>query len=243
MFAVFRLFYHSGVGRSQSSIQEERDMKRSAGFFVMLIGSSVLFFQGCATEKKMLWNERDFSGWEFVLEADSIPARDVWSVKDGVILCKGVPNGYMRTKESYSDFRLHLEWRWPEKGYNSGVFLRIQQPDRVWPNCIECQLYSGEAGDFVLIGRNRLTVHDSTFSIEDKWQVIRGKRPGAENAVGEWNSYDIEARGGRVSCRVNGVLQNEGRDALLVSGPVGLQSEGGPIEFRNIWIQNTGAER
>jgi len=218
-------------------------MKRATGFLGALVWLSAFLFQACAPERKMLWNGRDFEGWEFELETDSISTGEVWSVKDGAILCRGVPNGYMRTQASFSDFRLHLEWRWPGEGFNSGVFLRIQQPDRVWPNCIECQLHLGDAGDFVLLGPNRLTVNDSTYRIEDKWQVIPGKRPGSERAVGEWNSYDIEADGGSIMCRVNGVLQNAGKDASLASGHIGLQSEGGPIEFRNIWIEDLGAKR
>ena len=36
---------------------------------------------------------------------------------------------------------------------------------------------------------------------------------------------------------VNGVLQNEGTDATPSSGPICLQSEGSPIEFRNIYLE------
>ena len=44
------------------------------------------------------------------------------------------------------------------------------------------------------------------------------------------------AKGGSIRCYVNGVLQNEGTGATLKSGWICLQSEGSPIEFRNIYI-------
>jgi len=42
--------------------------------------------------------------------AESAPA-DIWSVRDGVIYCKGKPNGFLRSKKSYSNFILRAEWR------------------------------------------------------------------------------------------------------------------------------------
>ena len=35
---------------------------------------------------------------------------------------------------------------------------------------------------------------------------------------------------------MNGVLQNSGFDAAFSKGRIGLQSEGGPMEFRNVWL-------
>jgi hypothetical protein len=143
----------------------------------------------------------------------------------------------MRTKESYSNYRLHVEWRWPETGGNSGVFLHLKGPDQVWPTCIECQLHSGDAGDFVLIGPSRLTVKDSTYSVADRFQSIPKQQASSEKPIGEWNDYDIVASGDTIRCSVNGVLQNAGVKASQSDGPIALQSEGAPVEFRNVWIQ------
>jgi hypothetical protein len=40
-----------------------------------------------------------------------------------------------------------------------------------------------------------------------------------------------------VRLTVNGLLQNEGTDANPSSGPICLQSEGSPIEFRNVYLE------
>ena len=98
----------------------------------------------------LLFNGRDLDGWGHVLVGDDVKKEDVWSVRDGVLVCKGQPNGYLFTKESYQDFALTFEWRWPEgkEPGNSGVLLRIAgEPTGFMPKCVEAQLKNGSAGD------------------------------------------------------------------------------------------------
>jgi hypothetical protein len=212
-------------------------MKTLVRFIVVI---AVLIIASCApktdSKKIVLFNGKDFTGWTLFIPGDSVNVKDVWSVHDGVILCQGVPNGYMRTNESFSNYKLHLEWRWVDKATNSGVFINCQPPDQVWPNTLECQLWSGNAGDIVLIGPGRITVDDSTYVNSGQFLIIKKKHESNEKTVGEWNTYDIEVRGATVICYVNGIMQNSGSNAALSSGFIGLQSEGSPIEFRNIYL-------
>ena len=187
--------------------------------------------------KTMLFNGKDFAGWELFIPDENIDVDDIWSVEDGVVLCNGVPNGYMRTKAEYADYRLHVEWRWTKNPTNSGVLLHASGPDQVWPLTIECQLKSGSAGDFVLINGPGITVDGDDKQNTDKQFVsVKKKEASSEKPAGQWNTYDILCKGGTISCRVNGVIQNEGTDATITSGWICLQSEGSPIEFRNIYI-------
>ena len=66
---------------------------------------------------------------------------------------------------------------------------------------------------------------------EQKWKHAQNEKP-----VGEWNSYDIVCDGKTVTLFVNGLLQNKGTEANPWHGPICLQSEGSPIEFRNIYL-------
>ncbi|MBN1465982.1 DUF1080 domain-containing protein [candidate division KSB1 bacterium] len=204
---------------------------------------AILVCMSCAPkqqepEKTVLFNGADLTGWKLVVSADSVDVNDVWSVADGVVRCAGAPNGYMMTETSYANYRLHLEWRWVGEPTNSGVLLHCQSPveSLFWPNCLECQLQAGNAGDFVLIGPGKITVDDSTYVNPDRFTIIRKKHPSNEKPAGEWNVYDIEARGTAVACWVNGLMQNNGVDGALSSGPIALQSEGSAIEFRNIYL-------
>ncbi len=86
--------------------------------------------------------EKILSNWVFHLKDQDIDPATVFTVQNGVIHITGDPFGYMRTKEIYSDYKLHVEWRWPAEATNSGVFVHGQEPDAIWLKCIECQLKS-----------------------------------------------------------------------------------------------------
>ena len=224
--------------------------KITVGLVAAVVLSAVLATAGCASQKRVaLWNGKDFSGWKlFVpdsrrphLTGRSVDVHSVWSVKDGVIHCRGRPNCYMRTQADYSDYKLHLEWRWVEQPTNSGVLLHASGPDKVWPRCIESQLKSGNAGDLVLIGGTGISVggrfiHD----VSEQYVIVPKKQESSEKAPGQWNTYDIICRGDTILNYVNGELQNKGTSATETSGRICLQSEGSPIEFRNIYIESLG---
>ena len=212
--------------------------KKELVLLVVVIVFASFCLAGCGRQKP-LFNGRDLQGWKLFVEEPDVDVHKVWSVKDGVIHCAGIPNGYIRTLETYSDYKLHVEWRWPNKPTNSGVLLRASGPDKVWPRCTEAQLMDGHAGDFVLIGHDvGLTVDGKKYQDPDKmFNIIAKKHDVTENPHGSWNSYDITCRGDRIQISVNGTLQNQGCDSTETSGWICLQSEGSPIQFRNIYIE------
>jgi hypothetical protein len=212
-------------------------MRKSLLLLMAVFSIGLLLFNNCAKKPVPLFNGKDFTGWEFVLSTDTVKAEDVWSVKEGVVHCTGVPNGYMRTTQDYNDYILTLDWRWVERESNSGVLLHAQAPYQVWPLCIECQLQAGNAGDFVLIGAGAITVNDSLYNNTGQFMVIAKMQNSNEKPVGQWNSYKIICKGDEITCFVNGTLQNSCTRASLTSGKICLQSEGAPIEFRNIRLE------
>ena len=194
-------------------------------------------------KKTVLFNGKDLEGWVRFIPDDK-PDKDkkwtvdkVWSVKDGVIRCEGIPNGYIRTVDSYANYKLHLEWRWPEKPTNSGVLLHREGIDKTWPRSVEAQLMHENAGDFWLIDQTTIKVDGKQVGPK-KFANAKKKHPSNEKPLGQWNSYDIICDGKTISLFVNGLLQNQGTDSTLSSGPICLQSEGSPIEFRNIYLES-----
>ena len=153
----------------------------------------------------------------------------------------GDPFGYIRTRDSFNSYKLHLEWRWVEEPANSGVLLNVQGPELIFPHCIEAQLMNGGAGDFVLMGKGAtITVKDSSYTVlseENRYLGIQKFEESSEHAAGEWNTYDITVKDGTIELVVNGVLQNVGTGINPAGGNIALQSEGGPIQFRNIYLQ------
>ncbi len=187
-----------------------------------------------------LFNGKDFAGWTHYLSNPGVAMSDVWSVDkaEKAIVCKGNPAGYIRTVKDYSDFVLKLDWRFSpitKRAGNSGVLLRIVGEDKIWPRCIEAQLMSGAAGDFWLIDEAQLTTPPERIDRDTPRHRLRTKTN--EKPVGEWNTYEITCNGGSVTLKVNGETLNEGSDADIASGKIGLQSEGSEIHFRNVRLR------
>ena len=184
-----------------------------------------------------LFNGKDFTGWTFYLRDPNAKMEDVWSIdpKEGIIICKGKPNGYIRTVADYTNYILKLEWRFnpgTKQAGNSGVLLRIVGPDKVWPKSVEAQLQSGAAGDFWLIDGARLDTPEERVDKKTPRHRLRTKTN--EKPIGEWNEYEITCDGDKITLKVNGEVLNEGTNAEVVPGKIGLQSEGAEIHFRNI---------
>jgi hypothetical protein len=206
--------------------------------FSMLAGCQSMFGPTEPSKKTMLFNGSDLTGWKLFIPDKNIDVSKIWSVRNGVVHCVGKPNGYMRTEAQYKNYKLHLEWRWPDEPTNSGVLLHSGGGDKVWPRCIECQLKAGQAGDFVLINGPGISVDGKDRQdVNKQFVVVTKKFESSEKPAGQWNEYDIHCDGNNISCYVNGILQNFGTAATDTSGWICLQSEGSPIEFRNIYIE------
>ena len=185
-----------------------------------------------------LFNGKDLSGWKAVLANDAAKATDVWSVKEGVLACKGEPRGYIRTeRDDYENYVLKLQWRFPAgtKGGNSGILLHTSTPGAIgiWPKSLEAQLNHLNAGDIWVIGE--------TCEIENAAERVKGRRhlnltDDSEKPIGEWNQYEIICDGDDIKIKVNGVLVNHVTKCSATKGAICLQSEGAPIEFREIGL-------
>ncbi|MDR1779425.1 MAG: DUF1080 domain-containing protein [Tannerella sp.] len=195
----------------------------------------ITLFASCGQKQTALFNGKDLSDWNFVVDGNSVPAEQVYSVKDGVIEIAGSPFGYMYTKEQYGDGVLEVEWRWIGEASNSGIFLLIADPKNPFPNGIECQLAAGKAGDFVLLGGSDLAEYKLPEGVTERpnFPVIAKRNDSNEKPVGEWNKAKIEIQGGVITVYINDLLQNVGTNKVQ-KGYIGLQSEGKTVQFRNV---------
>jgi hypothetical protein len=206
--------------------------------------------------REVLFNGRDLDGWKLYLNdtkaddattdaksgAKSGSASDAtadphaaWSVADGVLRLASKSNGYLRADKTFSNYHLHVEWRWPTDAAantNSGVLVHLMGSDAIWPSCFECQLKNGNAGQVVGLG---LDIPAAPL-VNNRKRAPR-LADSSERPLGEWNSYDIYARGDFLEAFVNVVRQNRVEQLPATKGSIALQMEGFPIEFRNIWLQ------
>ncbi len=211
-----------------------------------------LFIIACSTDKKssensdssatreMLFNGENLDGWDIYIENDSLTPEQFFYVTDGVIETVGKPMGHLRTKKEYSNYRLHVEWRYPAEPTNSGIYLHTSGSDAAIPNHFQGQLKYKDAGDFIVSGVGlTATVQDSvcTSTAEVRPLIPKLHPTNEKEAEDGWNSYDITCKGDTIELRVNGLLQNVATGCSVTKGAIGLQAEGSRIQFRNLWVE------
>lgn len=212
----------------------------------LLLASIALFLGWGGTHLKAaessgtieLLNGRDLSGWRHMLADPKVPRENVWSMKDGILICTGAPIGVLYTEKNYTDFRFVVEYRWAPgaKPGNSGIMSRMTPGEGGLPKTIEVQLHHGNAGD--LLGLHGVPIAEGQPRWFGRDSKVAGRVTGvkkikdAENKPGEWNRVEIVAKGGSYTVRINDQLVNEATGVHIKAGPIGLQSEGGEVHFR-----------
>jgi hypothetical protein len=171
-----------------------------------------------------LFNGKDLTGWK--MKDDQ---KNVWGVKDGAMTDKGKPFGFIATEKDYTNYVLRLQVKHLVKT-NSGVLLRSTKLEGKWPKSIEAQVMSGKMGDIYNFGK---------FSLKTDEKRTRGAgtkkiHDSNEKPIGQWDAYEITLNKGDLELRVNNLVQNIATECQEIPGKICLQSEGGPLEFRNI---------
>jgi len=193
-------------------------------------------------ETVALFNGKDLADWTYYLVEPDVKMSDVWSVRDGLIICKGEPMGYIATKGKYTNFKLVVEWRWApgKKAGNSGVLMRITGEPKGLPKCAEAQLQSGKAGDIYGFHGFQVKGDAARFRTGEGDNIGKltgvSKIKGNENEPGQWNKYEITLNGGNLTLIINGEKVNEATGLDIVPGHIGLQSEGGEVHFRTVQL-------
>src|ERR1035437_10883012 len=85
------------------------------------------------TVESSFFTKADASNWVSVLKDNSLKLSEVFIMDNGVMQVTGQSNGYIRSKKTYSNYELNVEWRWTKSLGNSGVLVHIQAKDSVWP--------------------------------------------------------------------------------------------------------------
>ena len=189
--------------------------------------------RGPTEEAVVLFDGKSLDNWVIEPPDANNATRTCWSVKDGVIHCEGKPSGYIRTSTVHENYRLTLEWRWPGgKGGNSGLLLHVHEPDTVWPKSIESQLQHQNEGDFWVIGGTDFKEHVN----KDHRRTVRHTKAESK-PIGQWNRMVAVCKSNTIKIYVNGTLVNTATDTTVTRGYIAVQSEGTPIQFRNIFLE------
>lgn len=172
------------------------------------------------SETIKLFNGKDLKGWEGY--------KDLWSVKDGVIVAKNTEpikySTYLLTQRKFSDFRLIFSAKLVESEMHSGVALWGKK----FPDVKGVKDPKAERTEYTYQGQ--LVMFPSGWGLYDLYRrnglpvdTAPAKKAGKQH---DWNDMEILAQGNRIRLAVNGQLVLDWRDPqpeLVNEGPIGLQ--------------------
>jgi hypothetical protein len=183
---------------------------------------------------KALFNGKDLSGWKTYLTAKDADPSKTLIVKNGEIQVTGQPFGYFYTAKPYKNYVLRYTWTYPKDQpdkttMNSGCLVHIQEPHKVWPKSVEPQCRYMDHGKLFFIGFAKDAKKEQKFDEAAQKKALKPSH--------EWNTTEVTAKAdGSLEVRINGTLVTTGRSELT-EGPIGFQSEGARIHFKDIKIK------
>lgn len=207
-----------------------------AGFTALFNGQDLAGWRGGDTfdHRKLLampaeQREQQIAKWTETMKAH-------WRAENGELVNDG-QGAYATTEKDYGDFELLVDYRTVPKA-DSGIYLRGVPQVQIWD--------STEAGKFG-IGANK-----GSGGLWNNSAGAPGKDPLAlaDKPFGEWNSFRIIMVGARVSVWLNGklvvnhaIMENyyDRKTPVPPRGPIQLQTHGGEIRWRNIFIREIGS--
>lgn len=189
----------------------------------LLVAGSTLF--GCATQPASTAD----AGWITLFDSTSnlnafTRLGDAnWRLQDGLLQADmgGKTPSYLVTKQAYTDFQIKAEF-WVDSQTNSGIFIRCEDPEKITSkNAYEVNIWD--------------TRPDPTYgtgAIVDVAKVVPMPKAG-----GQWNTYEITAKGSQLTVVLNGVQTANVRDTQHARGHVALQWGSGIVKFRKVQIK------
>lgn len=184
---------------------------------------------------KPLFNGKSLDGWiaeGFREYSSGGVTKQVWSVRDGLLICDGKGFGFLRYDRELDDGILHVEFKMG-KGCNSGVGIRgvkFTGPLHTRPSFAgyEIQIFD-DAGQ-----------PPSTKGTGSLYRYVAPTSNPVKPAD-EWNAMEIECRGARIKVTLNGqVIQDVDQSTIAAlkekptKGYISLQNHGRYVEFRNV---------
>lgn len=150
--------------------------------------------------------------------------------------CTGKPRGYLYSKQSFQNFTLRVDYRFPRpkslqddakfKG-NTGFLMYITGEHKLWPVSLEVQ------GKYVQMGAIKENGGAQPVTATDD-DAARQK---ARRPVGQWNSIEIVSTNGVLAVSLNGTPISKCEPDFLSEGLIGIQSEDHPFEVRRLRIR------
>ena len=189
---------------------------------------------GCSAVKEnstntvSLFNGKNLDGWE-------IQNGGQFSV-EGELLKINKGTGWLRSKDTFGDYTLTMEFRFLEKGANSGIFVRTgansKDDEKGWPDngyqvqCLDETEHQYPLGFLIPYGAPEFQVESSLEALKSVYKP-----------AGEWHTYEITCNGETMEVKLNGTVITTATSIKNLTGHIGIQAEDGLLEFRKIEVE------
>ena len=160
-----------------------------------------------------------------------------WRVENGELINDG-SGDYATTEKDYGDFELLLEYKTVPRA-DSGIYLRGVPQVQIWDWTEEAKFNLGA-------DKGSGGLWNNSPGAAGKDPLVRADKP-----FGEWNQFRIRMVGARVSVWLNGqavvdhaLLENfyDRKTPVPARGPIQLQTHGGEIRWRNLYVRGIASE-
>lgn len=194
-----------------------------------------------------LLHQNDLDGWDIYMDEFGLnkDPNHMFTLKDGLLKVVGKDLGYIITDKSYENYHFKVDFKWGEKKWpprlndkrDSGICYHIpsNDPNKVWPLSVECQIQEGDVGDFWLLGFNTIMVDGKQNIPKQYSNLVKSKDN--ERPHGEWNTVEVLSFNGKCIHIVNGMVVNYGTESSLRKGRILLQSEYAEVYYKNVKIR------
>ena len=164
-------------------------------------------------------------------------AKQHWTIENGELVNDG-KGAYLVTNEDYTDYEMMLEYKTVARA-DSGIYLKGNPQVQIW--------------DHTDPGKFKLNANLGSGGLWNNSAGAPGKDPFvlADKPFGEWNQFHITQIGARTTVRLNGklvvdsaIMENywDRASPLFRSGPIELQTHGGEIRWKNLWVKELSPE-
>ena len=198
---------------------------------VITLGLLVIAFTvfGCVTQPPgpgwvaLIYDGKGLENWNQIGDAN-------WRSEGGAIVADKGKGGFLVSKNSYKDFLLYAEF-FAESDTNSGIFLRAADHQKIGADTsYEVNIWDIRP--------------DPTYATGGIVNIASVPVPIVFKAGGQWNTFEIFAKGPQMTVKLNGVVTVSVQHGKFASGPFALQyglgvkgAQGGAIKWRNVQIK------
>lgn len=197
---------------------------------------------------RALFNGKDLAGWNGWNPHDKKKSREDqnkdfanhWRVENGELVNAGT-GPYATTNDEFGDIELHIDYKTVPHA-DSGVYLRGSPQVQIWDNT---QVFDPKKPD--------RKPHLGSGGLFNNTPNTPGRDPlvNADKPFGEWNHFRIRQIGARTWVWLNDKLVVDGTtmenywdraQPLPAKGPIMLQTHGGEIRWKNLFVHEISAD-